>query len=403
MFDDIRAAGRQLKKAVKKLEPEVLEAKTAARLVEEFAEIERVAAAGKALAARRMADSGVWRKDGARSAAAWMATKTGTSVGHAVNTLETAARLAELPATESAVRAGKLSEVQAKEIASAAAASPTAEHELLGVAEKEGVQTLRERCAQVRAAAVPDELAHYDKIHRSRYLRHWSDAEGAFRLEGRLTPDAGAVVVAALEPYKERIFAEARKQGRRESYDAYAADALVEVARHARSCKQQPAGMSAPGAVVKVLVDHKALERGHTQAGETCVIEGIGPIPVATANALASDAVIAALSYNGTDIGKVTHLGRQVTARQRTAIETRDRKCVVPGCENRHHLQIDHVTGWTTTHHTKLSELARLCPHHHYLKTYKGWVLSGGPGAWRFDPPEVARLNGQARAGPAPP
>ncbi|MFN2524684.1 MAG: hypothetical protein ABR505_00230 [Actinomycetota bacterium] len=90
MFAMVREAKKYLKQAVAELDPEVLESKTEARLVEEFSEIERVAAAGKALAARRMADSGVWRRDGARSAADWMAQKTGTSVGQAVNTLETA-------------------------------------------------------------------------------------------------------------------------------------------------------------------------------------------------------------------------------------------------------------------------------------------------------------------------
>ncbi|MFN2524685.1 MAG: DUF222 domain-containing protein [Actinomycetota bacterium] len=285
-----------------------------------------------------------------------------------------------------------MSETQAKEIASAAAASPSSEPELLGIAETEGVQTLRQRCAEVRAAATPDELARYDRIHRSRSLRHWSDGEGAFCLQGRFTPDAGAVLLAALEPYKEKVFAEARKDGRKESYEAYAADALVEMACHVRGCKQQPSSATrGPGALVRVLVDHKALERGEVNPGETCVIEGIGPIPVATAKALASDAVMAALSTDGTEINKVTHCGRQVTARQRTALEVRDKKCVVPGCEARHHLQIDHVVEWNDTRHTKLSELARLCSHHHYLKTYKGWVLSGGPEAWRFDPLDVAR------------
>ena len=390
MFDKVKQARQLLKEAVADLDPDVLEAKSSARLVEDFAEIERLAAAGKALAARRMAASGVWRKDGDRSAAHWMARHTGTSVGHAVATIETAQRLAELPATENAVRKGKLSEVQVKEIASAAAADPGAEQKLLGIASSDGVATLREQCARVRAAASNDENARYDRIHRERYLRHWSDAEGGFRLDARLTPDAGAVVVAALEPLKEKIFRDARKQGRREPYNSYAADALVELAKHARSSDGNANGNGArksPGTLVRVLVDHDALERGYTQDGERCEIEGIGPIPVATAKALAQNSFLAALTSDGTDIYKVTHLGRTVTARQRTALEVRDPSCVVGGCDVRHHLEIDHVTGRREGGPTKLANLARLCPHHHHLKTYKGWVLSGGPGKWRLDPP----------------
>jgi hypothetical protein len=394
MFDKVTQAERLLAEAVAALEPEVLEAKSAAKLTEAFARVERLGAAGKALAARRMADSGVWRKDGERSPAHWLAKRAGTSVGQAVATIETAQRLAELPGTEAAVKSGKLSEVQSKEIASAAAASPSAEKELLEVARTEGVGTLKQQCARIKAAATPDEAQRYERIFKSRYLRHWSDAEGAFRLDARLTPDAGAKVVAALEPFKERVFKEARKQGRRESYDAYAADALVDMAQHTRDCHKTPS-RKVPGTLVRVLVDHKALKRGRTKPGEVCEIEGVGPIPVLTAQAMAQDSILAALVTDGVDIQAVSHMGRNVTARQRTALEIRDPCCVVPGCDVRDYLEIDHIT--ERKHHgpTKLANLGRLCPWHHYLKTYKGYVLSGGPGNWRFESPQDA--------GPDPP
>jgi hypothetical protein len=188
------------------------------------------------------------------------------------------------------------------------------------------------------------------------------DAQGGFRLDARLTPDAGAVVVAALEPYKERVFKVARKQGRREPYDAYAADALVAMAKDARAGGKR--SRKAPGTLVRVLVDHNALRRGHTKNGEVCEIEGIGPIPVATARALAQDAISAALTTDGTDIYTVSHMGRHVTARQRTALEIRDPTCVVTGCDVRDHLEIDHITGYATSERTQLKDLARLCPHH---------------------------------------
>jgi hypothetical protein len=384
MLDKLRRAERLLQEAVDGLDPDVLEAKSAARLTEAFARLERLSSAGKALAARRMADSGVWRKDGERSPAHWLAKRAGTSVGQAVATIETAQRLAELPQAEQAVRKGRLSETQSREIASAAAASPSAEKELLEVAQTEGVGTLRQHCARVKAAATPDETQRYEKIFKSRYLRHWSEAEGAFRLDARLTPDTGALVVAALEPFKERVFKQARKQGRRESYDAYAVDALVEMAKHTRDCHKTPSRKN-PGTLVRVLVDHKALARDHTKPGEVCEIEGIGPIPAVTAKALAQDSILAALATDGVDIQTVSHMGRKVTARQRTALEVRDPCCVVPGCDVRDHLEVDHITGVKDNGPTKLANLGRLCPWHHYLKTYKGYVLSGGPGKWRFE------------------
>jgi hypothetical protein len=139
---------------------------------------------------------------------------------------------------------------------------------------------------------------------------------GTFRLDGRLTPESGAVVLAALEPYRERIFAQARKDGRRESYDAYAADALVEMGEHARRCRREPE-RSSPSAVIHVQVDHAALLRGHLADGETCEIPGIGAISVATAQALASDAIVSAV-LTGPMCGQLrtwSHHSRPVTHR----------------------------------------------------------------------------------------
>src|SRR5439155_1122335 len=191
----------------------------------------------------------------------WLARHTGTSVGQAVTTLETAARLRELPALDAAYRAGALSPVQANEIASAAAADPAAERELVDVAATEGVPGLRERCRRVKAAATPDEAARHEAIRRTRSLRHWTDPDGVFRLDGRLLPEDGAELLAGLEPLRARIFVEARAAGRREPYEAYLADALVAMARDARTGSD--ATRPVPRASIHVRVDHTAFRRSH--------------------------------------------------------------------------------------------------------------------------------------------
>lgn len=136
MFESLRGVEKELQRTLVILDPEVLEPNTAAKLVEVFGRIERLGAAGKALAARRVADSGVWKKDGDRSPAHWLAKKVGTGVGQAVATIETARRITELPETLEAVKAGELSEVQAKEVVQAASAIPSKEKELLEVPRK---------------------------------------------------------------------------------------------------------------------------------------------------------------------------------------------------------------------------------------------------------------------------
>ena len=242
-----------LREFVAALEPETLAADAAVGLVDAFATIEKLAGAGKALAARRVAESNVWRGAGERSAAHWLARRSGTSIGNAMATLETAARLPELPAVDRAVRAGELSAVQANEIASAAGADPGAEKELLAVA-RDGVARLKEQCRRVKAAAAPDEMARHRAIHASRSLRHWSDPDGAGRLEGRFTPEVLAELLVALEPFEADAFRVARDEGRREGFDAYRADALLALARAGRDGTD--AGPSRPRNTVHVVIDH---------------------------------------------------------------------------------------------------------------------------------------------------
>src|SRR6266542_6685930 len=97
------------------VEVDGLEAQDAARLVEECAEAERLLAALRVLATATLANKALWRREGFRSAAAWMASKTGTAVGTAIATMEMAGRLGDLPVVAAAFRAGLLSDEQARE------------------------------------------------------------------------------------------------------------------------------------------------------------------------------------------------------------------------------------------------------------------------------------------------
>jgi len=376
-----------LEGAVRDLEPATLSGDAARQVVELAARGERLFGALKSLAARRVSESNAWRVQGERTAAHWLARNTGTSVGQAVTTLETAARLHELPALDAAYRAGTLSPTQANEIASAAAADPAAERELLDAAAKDGAAGLRERCRRVKAAATSDDAARHEAIRRTRSLRHWTDPDGAFRIDGRLLPEDGAEILAGLEPFRARIFGAARAAGRREPYAAYLADALVAMARAAPT--GSGTARSLPRASVHVRVDHTAFRRGHVEPGETCEIAGIGPIPVASARALAADAVISAIVCDGVDVKAVAHLGRSIPAHVRTALIARDLVCVVPGCHTRDGLEIDHIVAFADGGVTGLSNLCRMCRWHHSLKTHQGYRLTGGPGDWGWEPPET--------------
>src|SRR5215210_828328 len=221
---ELKGAVATVRRIVARLEPGCVRSDDAVVWLTEFVEGERVLAAGRTLMAKRVEESNVWRQSGERSAAHFLAFQTGTTVGKAQSALETAERLAELPATAEAFRTGKLSETQAEAVASAAAVSPGEEQRLLDKA-KGTLKQLRDECRRVRHAAT-DEQARYEKIKRERSLRTWTDDEGAFCGAFRTTPDAGARMLAALDAEIERVFKTARKEGRREPRQAYAMDAL---------------------------------------------------------------------------------------------------------------------------------------------------------------------------------
>lgn len=138
----------------------------------------------------------------------------------------------------------------------------------------------------------------------------------------------------------------------------------------------------ATGRQTKVIihVDGTALIRGRLEDGERCWIQGIGDVSLAAVKEQIASAHIAYVIRDAVDIRSVVHLGRQVTAHQRTALQARGYVCDVPGCATNHLLEIDHITGWTITHQTALDDLAWLCPHHHRQKTAGTHRLTGPPG-----------------------
>ena len=366
MLDEIRGAVSVLERAARELDAQCLDGHDAAGLVEVVGRGERVCASIKALAARRVDETKVWRVGGHRSAGHWLADKTGQTVGAAARTLETARALDALPETDAAFCSGQLSETQAAEIASAAGADPHAETDLLATAAETSVKGLRDRCRQVRAGAQEDDAAWARRLHVQRRAHEWTDPDGAYRFEARLAPDAGARFSSALNAHADRIFRAARRAGRREPRAAYLADAAVALATEG-PCKPVE---------VRVVADSSAMARGHTQAGERCEITGVGPIPVTTARALLDDAIVSVLVKDGDDITTVSSPKRTIPAKLRRALEARYPTCGVKGCANDRFLQIDHVKPIAEGGPTSIHNTWRICPFHHAQKTLHGWNVT---------------------------
>ena len=384
----------------------------AASLVDLFIRAERLCSAGKTLAANRVAESNRPVEEGHRSAAHWLAGVSGESVGEAMDVLRLGQALEDQPGVDDAYRQGELSRARAKLVSGAVKVNPQSESEILEGAKHDSLRQLKERClrakAQGRSAAGAAEA--YEAIRKSRYCRTWTDPDGAFRLDARLTPDAGAGLLASLSSESNRIFERSRKSGFHEARDAYCADSLVALVTGRGSGKAPHDGSSGgdrtddgsaataesttdcrapdPTAMVHLRVDLAALRRGSLGKGELCEIPGVGPVPLETARSLMGDAITKVVIANGVDVTTICNLGRSIPASLKSALIERDPTCVVPTCDVAHGLEFDHwrtpfVDGGTVS----LDNLARLCGHHHYQRTHKGFRLTGGPGRWRWDPP----------------
>src|ERR1044071_382908 len=96
---ELRALADDVARFVKGFDPAVVHPRDAAVMVPLFVKLENLGAAGKALAADRVAGTDLWQKLGFASAAAWLASVDGTAVGEAVGVLQTAEALGGLDAT----------------------------------------------------------------------------------------------------------------------------------------------------------------------------------------------------------------------------------------------------------------------------------------------------------------
>ena len=408
----LRVAGR--------VDPEVMTGAQAAAAIEDLAVADKAVVGTLLFLGLRVAKTNAWRGQGFASAEDWLASKCGISVAEARRQLGTARKADRLGKTKEAMKEGRISPDQADPIADTAAADPTAEEDLLDLAGRETTKHLKDEAAR-RKAAVTDTEARDRRIHRDRSKRSYIDRDGAWNLHLRGTAADGARFEERLRPIEEQAFRTARTAatagGVRDTFDNRGYDAVMALCgigtigsadtgtgggagegagASVADRGVEPAAGATPvkragGSNVKVIVriDHTALLRGHTTAGETCDIAGLGPISVTAAKDLMADAFVAAVVMKGRDVINVAHLGRGPNAHQRTALEaTGATACSNQACNRTIGIQIDHRTPYAHHPVTKLDNLDPLCTTCHDLKTHHHWQLETGTGRRRLLPPD---------------
>jgi hypothetical protein len=144
---------------------------------------------------------------------------------------------------------------------------------------------------------------------------------------------------------------------------------------------------------IMIRVDLDSLLRGFPIEGELCEIIGYGPIPVSVIEELVANdnAFVVGVLTKAEQLLGVYHRRRRPNAYQQSALDFLYPSCAVAGCSARVGLQSDHRVDWAKTKFTVFDLLDRLCPHHHALKTRKGWALVAGTGKRAFVPPDDPR------------
>ena len=431
----------------------VLTATDAADAVRRLSRVKRRIEAAEAAAVRRVDGSQIWKHAGFRTAAEWMAAQTGDTVGATTGLLDTVKKLDGCRATKAAFAAGDVSVAAAREIASAVAVDPGSEKALLAVVASGGShRELVDRAARVRQAArsAEDEAARYARLRARRFARTRVDADGLLILTAGFVPQDWAVHADRLRRATDVEFARARREGRREGTDAYAADALLAMlaagmtppvgtnplvaaatadspstnetaARPLRLDELVGAGDDArlaltadashtdtddptdspppevaprvlpPGAKAEVivLVDGIALQRGYVGVGEHCEIVGVGPVELDWVNQLLPEAIVHALVHDGVDITTYASATRSIRKAVRLAVKARDWRCVVRGCGNARFVQQDHRRQFAKSGAGSTENLNVLCLFHHHQKTREGARLERHGDEWHWYPPKL--------------
>jgi hypothetical protein len=188
--------------------------------------------------------------------------------------------LPSCPRVEEAVTRGELSPAQTSAITEAATAAPGAEARLIELAGRRSLGELRDECARTKAAADADAEARHRRVHQSRSCRRRTTFDGAGEIVYRSTLDEIAEVWSVISGYARLEFRRARAEGRREPPDAYAADAMLAMARAARAGTTQAddgaTTASGPAAAPRASWPHprRRRRRGRWPTGSSCASTG---------------------------------------------------------------------------------------------------------------------------------
>lgn len=301
-----------------------------------------------------------WAEWGVTSCAHWLSWRCGIGLNAAREHTRVARALTRLSLTREAFAAGEIS--YSKVRALTRVASDKTEAQLVELARHATGAQLEKLAGQYgRVLRATSEQANEAQA-RQKLSTYW-DSDGMLVVEGRLAPEDGAVLLAALDRAAESVPGEARELG----FGAVRAQALVALATGGETKTE-----------LVVHVDTESLQGDETH-GQCAVADGPALAPE-TARRLGCDAAAVMVRERN---GKPLSVGRRtrvIPPALRRALRSRDQGCRFPGCTHRRNLHAHHIEHWGRGGHTELDNLVQLCSYHHHLVHEGGYGVVAKPG-----------------------
>ncbi len=332
-----------------------------------------------------------YEESGFTTTADWLTWRTQIEANAARERVRTARALQHLPKTAAAMRDGALSFTKVRTLTRVA--KPENEEQLLTFARAGSAANLQRLVKGWKQLDRRSEVTAEQIRFRSRTFSTFVADDGMVVVKGRLDPEAGAVLMRAIETASDALYRREDEADEREAQQRRA-DALGLMAERALAAGFKDdapiSGSRAERTQVMLHVDADTL----SESGEPGVseLEDGTRVSAATARRMACDTGVVEVSvddrgspggYRGSGRRYRGHVGatdraeslrtnvldagrrtRTVPPALRRALEVRDRGCRYPGCGLRF-TDAHHIKHWADGGETSLRNLVLLCRRHH--------------------------------------
>jgi len=329
-----------------------------------------------------------------RSCAHWLNWKCGIALGAAREKVRVVHCLETLPLIDASFAAGEISYSKVRAMTRVA----TAQNEdfLLRIAQNGTASHVEKVVGKYKSVQTTDEDAKEREQDNERKLVYYQDRDGMWVIHAKLPPEAGALVVKAIEAVANPVQAEQQERlqegGKDVSAETFSdavareeptsyqdllehtrADALAAMAEHFLATADQNSQFrglkGSERCQVMLHVDINTL-REHGQAPnpahEHCHVDDKHWISASTAKRLSCDASLITVLED--EQGRVLNIGRRtrnVPPSIGRALKLRDTTCRFPGCCESRYVDAHHIKHWADGGETSLDNLVTLCRYHH--------------------------------------